>query len=78
MKGLTKEKANWTTVYLGKPCKQEPCSDLSEAIKDVSEMINSLDNTGRVSIYIHNGGRKKLENILRCLEENNNHHDTTR
>lgn len=67
MKSLKKEKASWTVVYLGKPCKQESCSDLSEAIKDVSKMINMLDDTGRVSIYIHNSGRKRLENILRCL-----------
>ncbi len=67
MKSLKKEKASWTTVYLGKPCKQESCSNLSEAIQDIKDMIDVLDFSGSAYVYRHNGGRKRLENILRCL-----------
>lgn len=76
MKSLTKEKASWRVVYLNRSCKQESCNNISGAIKDTLEMINKLDDTGHVLLCRHD--RVKLENIYRCLEENDNHHDTTR
>ncbi len=46
-----------------------PRGNISEAIQDVKDMIDVLDFFGSAYIYRHNGGRKRLENILNCLQD---------
>lgn len=42
--------------------------DLEEAIETCTDMLDVLNATGSAYVYKHNGGDKKLENIIAVLQ----------